>query len=148
MLRVVFLLIFASFVFAQDIDIEFLKSIKPVSSSELLEKNSNQSAKTTDEILNKDTLTLDDLKQIAPNEDGNLELDDSLIYQEVRVTDFLLSTRNVPKNVYQNQIFSINFNADIQQNISLDLNLTDGKTPNLEWLNEGKIIWDKDITGD
>lgn len=92
MLRVVFLLIFTSFVFAQDIDIEFLKSIKPVSSNELLEKNSNQSAKITDEILNKDTLTLDDLKQIAPNEDGNLELDDSLIYQEVRVTDFLLST--------------------------------------------------------
>lgn len=147
MLRVVFLLIFTSFVFAQDVDIEFLKSIKPVSSNELLEKNSNQSAKTTDEILNKDTLTLDDLKQIAPNEDGNLELDDSLIYQEVRVTDFLLSTRNVPKNVYQNQIFSINFNADIQQNISLDLNLTVDKTPNLEWLNEGKINWDKDING-
>ena len=147
MLRVVFLLIFTSFVFAQDVDIEFLKSIKPVSSNELLEKNSNQSAKTTDEILNKDTLTLDDLKQIAPSEDGNLELDDSLIYQEVRVTDFLLSTRNVPKNVYQNQIFSINFNADIQQNISLDLNLTVDKTPNLEWLNEGKINWDKDING-
>ena len=68
MLRVVFLLIFAaSFTFAQDIDIEFLKSVKPVSSNELLEKNSNQSAKTTDEILNKDTLTLDYLKQIAPN---------------------------------------------------------------------------------
>lgn len=148
MLRVIFLLIFTSFVFANEVDIEFLKSIKPVSSQEISQqKNLNQAAKKTDEILNKETFTIDDLKQIAPNEEGNLDLDDSIIYQEVRVTDFLLSTTNVPKSVYQNQIFSMNFKANIQQNISLDLNLSIEKSPNLEWLNQTSLSWDKDING-
>lgn len=123
-------------------DIDFLKSIKPTSREEVVPK-----AYTEDQILSGEHLTIEDLKNLAPSDEGNLDIDDAELYQEVRVTNLLLSTLNVPKQIYRNQVFSINFKADIQQNVSLDMNLTMEKTPSLKWLNDKKLNWHKDING-
>lgn len=141
------LLFLANSLVAQDVDLEFLKSIKPKSQEEIHKQEPYAEEK---KILEKDELTLDDLMFIAPtNEEIIYEenAQDFAIYQEVRVTDLLLSTSRVPKQIYQNQVFSMGFAANIQQNINLDLNLTIDSTDSLTWLNENSINWVKDING-
>ncbi|MSN96999.1 SH3 domain-containing protein [Campylobacter sp. FMV-PI01] len=125
-LLVLFLFIF-NYTFSNDI--EYLEITKPNSSNKK-------------QILEKKHLSIDDLKKIAPSDEGNLDMDDSKIYQDIRVTDLLLSTTNMPKSVFKNQIFSLNLIADIQQDINLDLNLSMEKSPNLKWLNQ-KVEWQK-----
>ncbi|NLY03753.1 MAG: hypothetical protein GXZ15_02765 [Campylobacter sp.] len=136
------LLLFIGALFAEDSDLEFLKSMRPTSAKEIAPK-----AYTENQILNKEHITLDYLKSIAPTDEDSFNLDDSVVYQEIRVTDLLLSTSNVPKQVYQNQVFGIYFSANIQQNINLDLNLTINKSNTLSWLNKDNISWSKDIHG-
>ncbi|NLK66397.1 MAG: hypothetical protein GX282_02860 [Campylobacteraceae bacterium] len=125
---------------AENPDLEFLKSIKPVSREEV-------APKVESAPLGDGALTLEDLIYLTPTNEMELNVDMANLYQEVRVTNLLLSTLNVPKQIYKNQIFSLNFKADIQQNVTLDLNLTMDKTPSLKWLNEGKLNWSKDIKG-
>lgn len=122
---------------------DFLKSIRPTSSEEIHKEPHTAEKK----VLDKDELTLDDLKFIAPTDEETIYVDNTVVYQEIRVTDLLLSTLNVPKQIYQNQVFSMDFSANIQQNINLDLNLTINSTESLTWLNQNSINWTKDING-
>ncbi|CZE48151.1 SH3 domain-containing protein [Campylobacter geochelonis] len=143
MLRAVFLTIFlAVFAIAAQDDVDYLKSVKPTAAKDVKPK-----AYTEDEILNKQHLTIDDLKLIAPTDEGNLDLDESKIYQEVRVTDLLLAASKIPKSVYVNQVFGMDLSANIQQNISLDLNLSMEKTSGLVWLNSNNLSWSQDEKG-
>ncbi|PSM51429.1 SH3 domain-containing protein [Campylobacter blaseri] len=113
-----------------------LKNLKPNSSQNIKPK-----AYSEEEILNKEHITIDDLKLIAPTDEGNLNLDDSVVYQDVRVTNLLLSTSKIPKNAYVNQIFKIDLKADIQQDINLNLEILIEKTADLKWINNSKITW-------
>lgn len=146
-------LLLTNTLFSEDADLEFLKSIRPTTEAEVHAGPQNitppfqPTPYSEVEILNKEHITIEDLKSIAPSDEYGSYVDDSTVYQEIRVTNLLLSTSKVPKQIYQNQVFSIDFAANIQQNINLDLNLTIEGSDSLNWLNSDSLSWSKDING-
>lgn len=90
-----------------------------------------------EEILKKDNLSLEDLKKIAPSDDEDVGLNDNDdIYQKVKPKAMTLSISNVPKSVYEHQIFRADLKVDIHQKLDVDLNVSIDKNSDLIWLNK------------
>lgn len=117
-----------------EISIDELKSIKPQTSSNTTAQNLAKPAQNSE-------ISLDELKKIAPTDEQNLNIKDDDLKDEIRITDLILTTSKVPQTAYVNQIYKLSLKADIQQDITVDLNLTLNKTPSLKWLNEKKYSW-------
>lgn len=134
--------------FGVDINsIEDLSKFAP--QSEASEKGANNQRigikLSQEEFKQKQTLDLDDLSMIAPTDEPELMLSDERVYQNVRPTKLSLKTSNTPKSAYTNQIFKIDFRADMGQDIAVDTNISIDKNSDLKWLNENSLTW---IRGD
>ena len=134
--KILFLTLFFGLAFGEpnEISIDELKSIKPQTSSNTTAQNLAKPAQNSE-------ISLDELKKIAPTDEQNLNIKDDDLKDEIRITDLILTTSKVPQTAYVNQIYKLSLKADIQQDITVDLNLTLNKTPSLKWLNEKKYSW-------
>ena len=134
--KVLFFTLFFGLAFGEpnEISIDELKSIKPQTSSNTTAQNLAKPAQNSE-------ISLDELKKIAPTDEQNLNIKDDDLKDEIRITDLILTTSKVPQTAYVNQIYKLSLKADIQQDITVDLNLTLNKTPSLKWLNEKKYSW-------
>ena len=134
--KILFFTLFFGLAFGEpnEISIDELKSIKPQTSSNTTAQNLAKPAQNSE-------ISLDELKKIAPTDEQNLNIKDDDLKDEIRITDLILTTSNVPQTAYVNQIYKLSLKADIQQDITVDLNLTLNKTPSLKWLNEKKYSW-------
>lgn len=150
MLRI-FLLIFALILasFSEEVKVDDLGDLLKYAPSTQKSKNSGSSNKripvrlSDKEIESKESLSLDDLSMIAPSDEIDLAKSNESFYEEVRVKKLTLKTSNVAKSVYIDQIFKIDFKADIGQDLAVDLNLTMAKNESLKWLNEKNLNWIK-----
>lgn len=132
MLKRIFLfLVIASLGYgAPEVTLDELKSVRP------------NSAVPAPKPAPQNEISIEELKRIAPTDESNLNVDDSELKDEVKVTELLLSTTKVPRNAYVNQIYKIDLKADIQQDIAVDINLTMPEiTPNMKWLNADSYSW-------
>lgn len=134
--KILFFTLFFGLAFGEpnEISIDELKSIKPQTSSNTTAQNLAKPAQNSE-------ISLDELKKIAPTDEQNLNIKDDDLKDEIRITDLILTTSKVPQTAYVNQIYKLSLKADIQQDITVDLNLTLNKTPSLKWLNEKKYSW-------
>ena len=134
--KILFFTLFFGLAFGDpnEISIDELKSIKPQTSSNTTAQNLAKPAQNSE-------ISLDELKKIAPTDEQNLNIKDDDLKDEIRITDLILTTSKVPQTAYVNQIYKLSLKADIQQDITVDLNLTLNKTPSLKWLNEKKYSW-------
>ena len=134
--KILFFTLFFGLSFGEpnEISIDELKSIKPQTSSNTTAQNLAKPAQNSE-------ISLDELKKIAPTDEQNLNIKDDDLKDEIRITDLILTTSKVPQTAYVNQIYKLSLKADIQQDITVDLNLTLNKTPSLKWLNEKKYSW-------
>jgi len=134
--KILFFTLFFGLTFGEpnEISIDELKSIKPQTSSNTTAQNLAKPAQNSE-------ISLDELKKIAPTDEQNLNIKDDDLKDEIRITDLILTTSKVPQTAYVNQIYKLSLKADIQQDITVDLNLTLNKTPSLKWLNEKKYSW-------
>ncbi len=134
--KILFFTLFFGLAFGEpnEISIDELKSIKPQTSS-------NTTAQNLAKLAQNSEISLDELKKIAPTDEQNLNIKDDDLKDEIRITDLILTTSKVPQTAYVNQIYKLSLKADIQQDITVDLNLTLNKTPSLKWLNEKKYSW-------
>lgn len=134
--KILFFTLFFGLAFGEpnEISIDELKSIKPQTSS-------NTTAQNLAKPVQNSEISLDELKKIAPTDEQNLNIKDDDLKDEIRITDLILTTSKVPQTAYVNQIYKLSLKADIQQDITVDLNLTLNKTPSLKWLNEKKYSW-------
>lgn len=147
-MKLLLILVF-SVLFANDID--DLTKFRPVNSEELNQKSQsidelNQYKPTSSKELNSqksnNTINLEELTKLAPSDEENLNIDDSQLYQDIQKKDIALSITSMPSSVFPNQVFSIKLNADIGQNIDVDMNLTMKKNEDMLWLNERNIKWE------
>lgn len=134
--KILFFTLFFGLAFGEpnEISIDELKSIK-------LQTSSNTTAQNLAKPAQNSEISLDELKKIAPTDEQNLNIKDDDLKDEIRITDLILTTSKVPQTAYVNQIYKLSLKADIQQDITVDLNLTLNKTPSLKWLNEKKYSW-------
>ena len=134
--KILFFTLFFGLAFGEpnEISIDELKSIKPQTSSNTTAQNLAKPAQNSE-------ISLDELKKIAPTDEQNLNIKDDDLKDEIRITDLILTTSKVLQTAYVNQIYKLSLKADIQQDITVDLNLTLNKTPSLKWLNEKKYSW-------
>ena len=134
--KILFFTLFFGLAFGEpnEISIDELKSIKPQTSSNTTAQNLAKPAQNSE-------ISLDELKKIATSDEQNLNIKDDDLKDEIRITDLILTTSKVPQTAYVNQIYKLSLKADIQQDITVDLNLTLNKTPSLKWLNEKKYSW-------
>lgn len=134
--KILFFTLFFGLAFGEpnETSIDELKSIKPQTSSNTTAQNLAKPAQNSE-------ISLDELKKIAPTDEQNLNIKDDDLKDEIRITDLILTTSKVPQTAYVNQIYKLSLKADIQQDITVDLNLTLNKTPSLKWLNEKKYSW-------
>ena len=134
--KILFFTLFFGLAFGEpnEISIDELKSIKPQTSPNTTAQNLAKPAQNSE-------ISLDELKKIAPTDEQNLNIKDDDLKDEIRITDLILTTSKVPQTAYVNQIYKLSLKADIQQDITVDLNLTLNKTPSLKWLNEKKYSW-------
>ena len=71
---------------------------------------------STGELEKKTNLSLDDLSALAPSDESELKAGEKL-YEETRVKQLTIKITNIPKIVYENELFKVDFKADIGQDI-------------------------------
>lgn len=100
---------------------------------------------SNDEIINSSkSPNINELINITPSDEENLNIDESKIYQEPEKTKLLLSLSNIPRALYLNEIFNVVLSGNIQQDIDATPLLTINKNSSLIWLNKDNFSWQKD----
>lgn len=97
---------------------------------------------STGELEKKTNLSLDDLSALAPSDESELKAGEKL-YEETRVKQLTIKITNIPKTVYENELFKIDFKADIGQDIFAEPNLEIITNDKIKWINKEKINWIK-----
>ncbi|MCI6989686.1 MAG: hypothetical protein MR902_09100 [Campylobacter sp.] len=132
------ILALCAFLVAEEISLEDLANLRPQSQNAITPPK---------RVTPSEDPIIDELKNLAPNEEENLKIDDSQLIDSVTRTKLLLTLSNVPKSVYLDQIFTATLNANIQQDINVDISLTINKNDDIELLNSSNISWVKVTAG-
>ena len=85
---------------------------------------------------------MDDLSALAPSDESELKAGEKL-YEETRVKQLTIKITNIPKIVYENELFKVDFKADIGQDIFAEPNLEIITNDKIKWINKEKINWIK-----
>lgn len=93
------------------------------------------STKTTNTQNGDKQISIEQMQNIAPTDEVNLNLKDEQIYDKVEPTRIDLSIANMPKSVLQNEIFKFDAFADIGNNRDISIHTDINTSPNLEILN-------------
>lgn len=143
MKKALFLLFLISLNLFSDPQINSLEDLKKYAPTSKKKKNSDPiDLNPRNDILKKDDISLEDLKKIAPSDEEDIDLvDDDKIYQKIKPKNMILGASNIPKSVYEHQIFRVDLRVDLQQRIDADLNLTIDKNKDLIWLNKNSLSW-------
>lgn len=97
------------------------------------------------EVMSMENLSIDDLKALAPTNEVDLDVSDDKVYQDIKPKELTLKASGMPKKVYYNQIFKIDFSVYLGQKITVTPKLEVSRTGAIKWLNEDKLAW---IEGD
>ena len=92
-----------------------------------------------------DNLSIDDLKALAPTNEVDLDVSDDKVYQDIKPKELTLKASGMPRKVYCNQIFKIDFAVYLGQKITVKPKLEISRTNGMKWLNADNLTW---IEGD
>ena len=91
------------------------------------------------EVMSMENLSIDDLKALAPTNEVDLDISDDKIYQDIKPKELTLKASGMPRKVYYNQIFKIDFAVYLGQKITVTPKLAISRTDGVKWLNEDKL---------
>ena len=97
------------------------------------------------EVMSMDNLSIDDLKALAPTNEVDLDVSDDKVYQDIKPKELTLKASGMPRKVYCNQIFKIDFAVYLGQKITVKPKLEISRTNGMKWLNADNLTW---IEGD
>ncbi|WP_170020129.1 SH3 domain-containing protein [Campylobacter sp. RM16190] len=81
------------------------------------------------------------LQTIAPTNEPEINISETQIYQTVEPSQLIITTSNIPKEVYAGEIFKFGITANTQSNIVVDIKTTVLENENLKWLNKN-LQWE------
>lgn len=83
---------------------------------------------------------------IAPTNEPEFNLKDTQIYQHIEPSKLILKPSGMPKQAYEGEIFKFTLTADIQDNITVDIQTIISESENIKWLNPN-LQWENSGTG-
>ncbi|MCD8212600.1 MAG: SH3 domain-containing protein [Campylobacter sp.] len=87
-------------------------------------------------------ITPEQMRNIIPTNEPDINLPDSQIYDKVKIKDLILKATNIPKNALVGEIFSLDVIADTQSEFEF-IFTTELDETNVKWLNKKNLQWVK-----
>lgn len=90
----------------------------------------------------KKTITQDDIKNIRPTDEPDLNIPESSLYETINKRDMILKVTDMPKSVVVGQIFKIEVSVNPQSEFDFEF-ISELNEKNIKWLNKNSIQWVK-----